>query len=87
MPVEDRQRVSDAPRATDGSEWEVFVRETSTDPMRHVGSVTAETWDIAYEQAATLFSFTAEDLWLCPADAVHRFTPSTLDEAATAAGD
>ncbi|WP_267639214.1 Htur_1727 family rSAM-partnered candidate RiPP [Haloarchaeobius amylolyticus] len=87
MPAEDRKRVSDAPRATDGSEWEVFVRETSTDPMQHVGSVTADTWDLAYEQAAALFSFTAEDLWLCPADAVHRFTPSTLDEAATPAGD
>ena len=87
MPVEDRRRVSDAPRATDGTEWEVFVRETSTGPMQHVGSVTADSWDIAYEEAATLFSFTADDLWLCPADAVHRFTPSTLDEAATPADD
>ncbi|WP_435318077.1 Htur_1727 family rSAM-partnered candidate RiPP [Haloarchaeobius sp. TZWSO28] len=87
MPAEERQHISDAPRATDGSEWEVFVRETTTGPLQHVGSVTAETWDIAYEQASSLFSFTATDLWLCPADAVHRFTPSTLDEAATPADD
>lgn len=53
-------------------EWEVFIREAPDDPMTHVGSVSAATADVAHEQTMALFGRFAEDLWLCPADAVER---------------
>jgi len=55
-------------------EWELFVRESAGDPLRHVGSVSAPSAAVAREQAAKLFDWTAETLWLCPADETRRFT-------------
>jgi rSAM-partnered protein len=62
----------DAPRATTGREWELFVREAADEPLRHVGSLTAPTRDVALEAATELFGWTAADVWLCPADEVER---------------
>ena len=62
----------DEPRADETREWELFVRETSEESLRHAGSVSAPTADIAREQARTLFGFAAETLWLCPADETVR---------------
>jgi len=64
---------TDAPRATTGQEWEVFVREADADPLTHAGSLTAPTREIAREQATQLFGWSATDVWLCPADEVERF--------------
>ena len=64
----------DAPRGDVTREWELFLREASSDPLRHAGSVSAPTAEIAREQAAQLFGWTAETLWLCPADETRRFT-------------
>jgi len=64
---------TDAPRATTGQEWEVFVREAGADPLTHAGSLTAPTREIAREQATQLFGWSATDVWLCPADEVERF--------------
>jgi len=63
----------DQPRGDATREWELFVREAETDPLHHAGSVSAPTAAVAREQAARLFGWTAETLWLCPADETHRF--------------
>lgn len=63
----------DAPRGDVSREWEAFVREDSAEPLRHVGSVSAPSVETAREQAAQLFGWTAETLWLCPADETRRF--------------
>jgi rSAM-partnered protein len=60
------------PRADETREWELFVCESSEESLRHAGSVSAPTADIAREQATTLFGFAAETLWLCPADETVR---------------
>ncbi|MFB6171731.1 MAG: Htur_1727 family rSAM-partnered candidate RiPP [Haloarculaceae archaeon] len=70
-------RVADHPRAAVDREWEVFVRETDRDPLRHVGSVTAPDEDRAHERATALFDGAA-GLWLCPADAVVRYASHDL---------
>jgi rSAM-partnered protein len=69
--------VVDAPRADDQPEWELFVHESPTDPLRHAGSVTAPTADLAHEQATLLFP-DATTLWCCPAAEVTRFTRRSL---------
>jgi rSAM-partnered protein len=82
----DRHRVGDEPRdGTGGREWEVFVREDGDGPLRHVGSVSAPSADVAHEQATKLFGWYADDVWLCPADAVRRYSTHDLDDDAEAA--
>ncbi|MEZ3116523.1 Htur_1727 family rSAM-partnered candidate RiPP [Halobaculum sp. MBLA0147] len=71
----------DASRADASREWEVFLRETETESLRHVGSVSAPSDDLAREQAAALFDHAAETLWLCPTDETRRFTRSRLGAA------
>lgn len=78
----DRYRVGDEPRDDVELEWEVFVREGDDDPLRHVGSVSAPSADVAYERATKLFAWYADDIWLCPADAVRRYSTHTLDDDA-----
>ncbi|WP_459192135.1 Htur_1727 family rSAM-partnered candidate RiPP [Halosimplex sp. J119] len=63
----------DAPRGDVTREWELFVRESTGEPLEHAGSVSAPSAEIAREQAAQLFGWAAETLWLCPADETHRF--------------
>jgi rSAM-partnered protein len=62
----------DEPRGDRTREWELFVREPTDESLRHAGSVSAPTADVAREQATTLFGFAAETLWLCPADETVR---------------
>lgn len=78
----ERYRVGDHPRDATESEWEVFVREESPDPLRHVGSVTAPDATVAYEQATRLFAWYATDVWVCPAGVTHRFSTHDLDDEA-----
>jgi rSAM-partnered protein len=63
----------DDPRGDRTRAWELFVRESPEDPLRHAGSVSAPTAEIAREQAAQLFGWTAGTVWLCPADEARRF--------------
>ncbi|WP_129116559.1 Htur_1727 family rSAM-partnered candidate RiPP [Halegenticoccus tardaugens] len=77
-----RSRVGDEPRAAVGREWEVFVRQTAEEPLRHVGSVTASVPDEAYEHATRLFAWYAADVWICPADETRRYSTHDLDENA-----
>ncbi|WP_255198737.1 Htur_1727 family rSAM-partnered candidate RiPP [Halorarius litoreus] len=77
-------RVDDHPRTATGREWEVFVRESESAPLRSVGSVTAPTSEAAHEQASALFAWYATELWLCPADEVVRYTSHDLAAAARA---
>jgi len=84
----------DDPRGDRTREWELFVRENAADPLRHAGSVSAPTAEIARNQAAQLFGRTAETVWLCPADETRRFAADgvalsdradgTADDAAVA---
>ncbi|MFB6151927.1 MAG: Htur_1727 family rSAM-partnered candidate RiPP [Haloarculaceae archaeon] len=62
----------EAPRGDVGREWELFVREESDEPLRHAGSVSAPSAAVAREQATTLLGWSAEALWLCPADETVR---------------
>jgi len=68
----ERVERGDAPRATTGREWELFVREGLAEPLGHAGSLTAPTRAVAREQARQLLGWTAADVWLCPADEVER---------------
>ncbi|MFP9191179.1 Htur_1727 family rSAM-partnered candidate RiPP [Natronosalvus vescus] len=65
-------------RGTPIPQWEVFQREQRTSPLQHVGSVTAYDADRAVDHATSLFGATAEDLWLCPADAIERYSTRPL---------
>lgn len=78
----ERFRVGDQPRDAVDPEWEVFVRDMTEAPLQHVGSISAPTAAVAYEQATKLFAWYAADLWLCPADAVARYSTHTLDDQA-----
>lgn len=73
----DRSRVTEGPRDATEQEWELFRRASVDEPLTHVGSVTAPSAPVAYEQAATLFP-DAADLWLCPATEVHRYASAAL---------
>jgi len=81
-------RVSE-PRSDETPEWEVFLRSEESEPLRHVGSVSAPTEQVAREQAQSLFGWTARTLWLCRAGDVARFTERDLggDAAAPAGGE
>ncbi|MDS0259265.1 Htur_1727 family rSAM-partnered candidate RiPP [Haloarcula sp. S1CR25-12] len=74
----------DHPRSATSREWEVFCRETESEPLTHVGSVSAPTAAVAREQATTLFGH-AVALWLCPADGTVRVQGSELGVGETAA--
>lgn len=73
-----RSKLDERPRSATEREWETFVRESESDPLRHVGSVTAPTAEVAHEQASTLFGRFATDIWVCPATEVSRFSTETL---------
>ncbi|ACV10920.1 conserved hypothetical protein [Halorhabdus utahensis DSM 12940] len=72
-----RPEAIDQPRGRDSREWEVFVRETVEDPLRHVGSVTADEKATAREQAESLFGDVVT-VWLCPGSAVARYPDPEL---------
>ncbi|GAA0204513.1 Htur_1727 family rSAM-partnered candidate RiPP [Halobaculum roseum] len=73
----DRRTRVEAARADDAPEWEVFGRESPADPLRHAGSVTAPSPDVAHEQANTLFP-DASTLWLIRSDRIERFAERDL---------
>lgn len=75
-----RERVERTDRRSPVLQWEVFVRDSETDPLRHVGNVAAHSAAEAHEHATRLFGWYAVDVWLCPADAVERFTTSAFPE-------
>lgn len=74
----------DEPRDAVSREWELFVREGAEAPLTHAGSVSAPSAEIAREQARQLFEWTAEALWLCPAEAVERVQTDEVSAVATA---
>jgi len=76
----DRSAVGEEPRGDPTREWELFVRDDADDPLRHVGSVSAPDAATAREQASRLFAWYADDLWVCPADEVRRFSTHDLSE-------
>jgi len=77
----------DEPRDAVSREWELFVREDGEDPLTHAGSVSAPSAEIAREQARKLFDWTAEALWLCPAEAVERWQTTDASSVAVAGVD
>jgi len=79
--------IVDAPRADTSREWEVFCRETESEPLTHVGSVSAPTPAVAREQAVMLFGHTATALWLCPAEETVRVQGRALGVGETAAAE
>jgi rSAM-partnered protein len=85
MEAPERSQVGEYPRDGTEVEWELFVRSETDGPLRHVGSVTAPDADIAYESGAKLFDRFANDIWVCRADDMHRFSTHTLDENASPA--
>ncbi|WP_416839311.1 Htur_1727 family rSAM-partnered candidate RiPP [Haloferax sp. DFSO52] len=85
MPTHDDPRRK--PRIDGSRQWEVFIRETDAEPLRHVGSVSAPSVDIATEQATTLFGFSSSALWLCPADEVLRIGGNDLASKGRADAD
>ncbi|WP_265111345.1 Htur_1727 family rSAM-partnered candidate RiPP [Halosolutus halophilus] len=73
-----RSRVESADRGNPTRQWEVFVRQETGSPMRHVGSVAAASGPEAHEHASRLFGWYAADVWCCPADAVERYSTRGL---------
>jgi rSAM-partnered protein len=78
----DRVTVAERPRADDGTAFEVFVRDDADEPLRHVGSVTADDAEDAYERATRLFAWYADDVWVSPAREFTRFSTHDLDDDA-----
>lgn len=87
----EREKVPSGRRAPEGREWELFVRDESSEPLRHVGSVRARSADEAHESASRLFGWYASDIWVVPADAMHRYAAESLSDdtesAAVAEGE
>lgn len=77
--VETPTRSRADPDETD-ERWEVFVRGDADATLRHAGTVVAPTADDAHERATRLFAWYAEDVWLCPAETVHRYVTVEDDE-------
>lgn len=75
------------PRGTTEPQWEVFVREREGDPMTHVGAIAAPDPEIAHEQASKLFSWYGRDIWVCPANAVTRFSAHEMAGSADDDGE
>lgn len=73
-------RVGDHARSATGIEWELFVRDDTGETLRHVGSVTAGSAADAYERATKLFGWYADDVWVCQATDVNRFSTHDLDD-------
>ncbi|WP_254832706.1 Htur_1727 family rSAM-partnered candidate RiPP [Haloglomus salinum] len=67
----------DTPRSDGEPEWELFLRESPTEPLRHAGSVTAPDPEAAHERATGLFP-EATTVWCCPATEVSRVTTRDL---------
>ncbi|ELZ16472.1 hypothetical protein C477_15610 [Haloterrigena salina JCM 13891] len=76
-----RERIEAGERGNPTPQWEVFLREEPGDPLRHVGSIAAGSESEAHEHASRLFGWYAVDVWLCPADAVGRYSTRGLGEA------
>lgn len=81
------EKTVDAPRGATSREWEVFCRESESEPLTHVGSVSAPTAAVAREQAGTLFGYAAAALWLCPADETVRVQERDLGVGTTSSAD
>ncbi|WP_227132686.1 Htur_1727 family rSAM-partnered candidate RiPP [Halorubellus salinus] len=81
----ERVTVAKRPRADEGTAFELFVRDDAEEPLRHVGSVTADDAEEAYERATRLFAWYADDVWVCPAGEFTRFSTHDLDADAEAA--
>jgi rSAM-partnered protein len=58
--------------------WTTTRRESAAESLRHVGSLSAPSEELALEQATTLFDHAAETIWLCPADETRRFRTRQL---------
>ncbi|ADB60612.1 hypothetical protein Htur_1727 [Haloterrigena turkmenica DSM 5511] len=82
-----RDRVEADERGNPTRQWEVFLREEPGDPLRHVGSVAAGSESEAHEHASRLFGWYAVDVWLCPADAVGRYSTRGLESEAERSDD
>ena len=86
-----RERIETEERANPTAQWELFCREAEGDPLRHVGSVAAASATEAHEHASRLFGWYAVDCWVCPADAVERYSARGLaaetDDRADDGGD
>jgi len=68
-------------RTDETSEWELFCREQAGEALKHVGSVTAPTAEVADEMAGALFD-DPQTVWVCPADDVERFSERRLADGA-----
>jgi rSAM-partnered protein len=75
----ERNLVGEQPRGAVDPEWEVFVRDDETTSLRHVGSVSAPSAEIAHEEATKLFAWYATDVWICPAEEIRRYSTHSLD--------
>jgi rSAM-partnered protein len=80
--VEDpeREKIPAGRRAPEGREWEVFIRQAAAEPLQHVGSVREPSPDAAHAAASRLFDWYATDVWVVPAEAVHRYATDTLSD-------
>ncbi len=74
-----RQKAEPRSGEDTSQEWEIFIRLDKGDPMRHAGSVTAPSADIAHEHTSQLLIHHAQDVWVTLADNMHRYSTYRLD--------
>lgn len=70
-----RARVEE-PRPDADPSWEVFAREEADDPLRYVGAVRADDAEEAHERATRLFCWYDDEVWVCPAAEMRKFSTS-----------
>lgn len=82
-----RRAKVEEPRPDADPAWEVFAREADGDPLRYVGAVRAEDAEAAHAEATRLFCWFEDEVWVCPADAVRKFSTAAAEDREPAVPD
>lgn len=75
----EKARRAEVEESTSDPTWEVFAREASGDPVRHVGALRAEDARDAHAEATRLFCWYADEVWVCPSAEVEKFSVAAAD--------
>lgn len=79
-----RVNLEDSP---DETVWEIFVRDDPEEPVERAGRVIADSPDEAHQQAGKLFAWYADEVWVCPADTIVRYSTAAAESSRTDDGD
>lgn len=74
-----RARVEES-RPDADPEWEVLARESEGESLRYVGSVPAPDPEAAHAETTRLFCWFDDEVWLCPAGDVRKFSTAAAED-------